>query len=62
MASRLSSVYLGLDYTAKKRYKEKLELIGPGTVDPYTIRPIATMKECDRSLFPPVGFPDLYAT
>ena len=57
-SSSFSSAYLDLDEVAKKRYIDKLELIGGGTIDPYVTR--SAIQCCDENLFPAVEWPDIF--
>ena len=53
-----SAMYHDLDEQGKKRYREKLKLIGPGCHDPYVTS--STVRNCEDSLFPPVQWPDIH--
>ena len=56
-SSTKSSFFLQLDTTGRERYKEKLKMLDL-TEDPYLLS-LANFST-DRSLWPPLDFPDIY--
>ena len=58
MTSRVySQLYEGLSDEGKKRYRAKLDFVGPDVADPYTYE---CSTNADDNVFPEVEYPDLY--